>query len=182
MKLLYKISLIVNLLLIAGCIYLAINGKQLIRDYFFKYVIEVRHQQKLSMFKATPVSNGAIVFVGNSITEGGNWSELFPDKHILNRGIGGDVSDGVLKRLRQIVHGNPKLEPGLRFFVNSSLAEALSAVDDFMLLSPEQRYLKFVKKNPALLNRLPIKYIANVLGITPVSLSRIRKRISTKKQ
>jgi CRP-like cAMP-binding protein len=87
-----------------------------------------------------------------------------------------------VKTMRQIVHGNPKLEAGLRFFVNSSLAEALSAVDDFMLLSPEQRYLKFVKEHPELLNRVPNKYIANVLGITAVSLSRIRKRISTKKQ
>ncbi|MBK8659738.1 MAG: hypothetical protein IPN22_12925 [Bacteroidetes bacterium] len=51
-----------------------------------------------------------------------------------------------------------------------------------MLLSPEERYLKFIQKYPDLLNRVPNKYIANVLGITPVSLSRIRKRISTKKQ
>ena len=87
-----------------------------------------------------------------------------------------------VKTMQQIVHGNPKLEPGLRFFVNSSFVEALQALDDFMLLSPEQRYLKFVKKYPELLNRVPNKYIANVLGITPVSLSRIRKRITTKKQ
>ncbi len=87
-----------------------------------------------------------------------------------------------VKTMQQIVHGNPKLEPGLRFFVNSSLVEALSAVDDFMLLSAEQRYLKFIKEHPELLNRIPNKYIANVLGITPQSLSRIRKRIATKKQ
>lgn len=84
--------------------------------------------------------------------------------------------------MQQIVHGNPKLEPGLRFFMNSSLVQALTVVDDFMLLSPEQRYLKFVKEHPELLNRVPNKYIANVLGITPVSLSRIRKRITTRKQ
>lgn len=86
------------------------------------------------------------------------------------------------KTMRQIVHGNPKLEPGLRFFVNSSLVEALRALDEFMLLSAEQRYLKFIKEHPELLNRVPNKYIANVLGITPQSLSRIRKRIATKKQ
>ena len=87
-----------------------------------------------------------------------------------------------VKTMQQIVHGNPKLEAGLKFFVNSSLVEALSAVDDFMLLSAEKRYLKFVSEHPALLNRVPLKYIANVLGITPVSLSRIRKRVTTKKQ
>ena len=62
------------------------------------------------------------------------------------------------------------------------LSESLSALDDFILLSPEQRYLKFIQDHPVLLNRAPIKYIANVLGITPVSLSRIRKRIANKRK
>jgi DNA-directed RNA polymerase specialized sigma subunit len=42
--------------------------------------------------------------------------------------------------------------------------------------------LKFATDYPQLMNRVPMKYIANMLGITPVSLSRIRKRIATKKQ
>jgi CRP-like cAMP-binding protein len=87
-----------------------------------------------------------------------------------------------VKAMRKIVEGNPKLEAGRRFFLTTTLAESLKALDDFMLLSPEQRYLKFVKEHPELLNRVPNKYIANVLGITPQSLSRIRKRITTKKQ
>lgn len=84
--------------------------------------------------------------------------------------------------MRQILEANPRLEAGRRYFINHALAEALAALDDFILLSPEERYLKFVKEHPDILNRVPNKYIANVLGITPVSLSRIRKRISTKKQ
>lgn len=107
MKLLYKISLLINLLFIAVLVYLAINGKQLIGKFVFKYIIETRHQQKVSMFRATPVSIGAIIFVGNSITEGGNWSELFPEKHILNRGIGGDITEGVVNRLDEIVRHQP---------------------------------------------------------------------------
>ena len=54
-------------------------------------------------------------------------------------------------------------------------------LETFVLLNPEERYLKFIKDFPDLTNRVPDKYIANVLGITPVSLSRIRKRISSKK-
>jgi len=107
MKWIYKISLAINLLFIIGLIYLAINGKEIIRNFFFKNVIEVRHQQRLSMFKASPVSKGAMVFVGNSITEGGNWNEMFPEKQILNRGIGGDISEGVLKRLDEIIRHQP---------------------------------------------------------------------------
>jgi len=107
MNLLYAISLIFNLLIIAWLVYLAFNGRKLIGNFILNHVIAVRHEQKVSMFRATPVSKGAIVFVGNSITEGGNWSEMFPEKHILNRGIGGDVSEGVLKRLDEIIRHKP---------------------------------------------------------------------------
>jgi len=40
------------------------------------------------------------------------------------------------------------------------------------------RYLDFMKNYPALLNRIPLKYLASYLGITDSSLSRIRKGIS----
>lgn len=86
-----------------------------------------------------------------------------------------------LPTLHKVAHGKPEYEAGLRFFLNDSLLLALQMIDDFILLSPEERYLKFVKEHAHLLNRVPNKYIANVLGITPVSLSRIRKRIAQKR-
>jgi CRP-like cAMP-binding protein len=48
-----------------------------------------------------------------------------------------------------------------------------------LMLSPEERYLKFLG-SPAkrkIIERIPQQYIASYLGITPVSLSRIRRRI-----
>lgn len=59
--------------------------------------------------------------------------------------------------------------------------QAFQRIDSFIFLSPEMRYLQYLKDYPNIINRVPDKYIANVLGITPVSLSRIRKRISMKK-
>lgn len=47
----------------------------------------------------------------------------------------------------------------------------------FILDTPEKRYLRFAGENPELLRRLPQQYIASYLGITPVSLSRIRSRL-----
>jgi hypothetical protein len=61
------------------------------------------------------------------------------------------------------------------------MSQAFSRVESFVLLSPEQRYQKYVKDYPNVINRAPDKYIAHVLGITPVSLSRIRGRIASKK-
>lgn len=43
------------------------------------------------------------------------------------------------------------------------------------LLSAKQRYDDLMKNTPSLIQRVQLKYIASYLGITPVSLSRIRK-------
>jgi CRP-like cAMP-binding protein len=43
---------------------------------------------------------------------------------------------------------------------------------------PEERYLDLMKNNPEILMRVPQHYIATYLGITAVSLSRIRNRVS----
>lgn len=42
--------------------------------------------------------------------------------------------------------------------------------------SPQRRYEEFIKDNPNIFKRLPHHYIASYLGITPVSLSRIRNK------
>lgn len=44
--------------------------------------------------------------------------------------------------------------------------------------SPQERYIELCSQKSKILNRVPDHYIASYLGITPVSLSRIRKRIS----
>jgi len=42
--------------------------------------------------------------------------------------------------------------------------------------NPEKRYHELLKNNPMILQRIPQHFIASYLGITPVSLSRIRNR------
>ncbi len=44
---------------------------------------------------------------------------------------------------------------------------------------PEQRYLEVLENHPALLTAFPLKHIASYLGMTPETLSRVRKRISS---
>lgn len=68
-----------------------------------------------------------------------------------------------------------------QFIGEKALKNAFQRVESFVFLSPEERYLKYIKDYPNLINRAPDKYIANILGITPVSLSRIRQRIASKK-
>ena len=44
---------------------------------------------------------------------------------------------------------------------------------------PEERYKDLIKNNPEILKRVPQHYIASYLGITPISLSRIRNKYKT---
>ncbi|HKH62761.1 MAG TPA: Crp/Fnr family transcriptional regulator [Flavitalea sp.] len=50
-------------------------------------------------------------------------------------------------------------------------------VVSFVTQTPEERYRLLLENGQDLLQRIPQHYVANYLGITPVSLSRIRKRI-----
>jgi len=42
--------------------------------------------------------------------------------------------------------------------------------------TPKQRYDNLLRNNPQIIRRIPLQHIASYLGITPVSLSRIRNR------
>jgi CRP-like cAMP-binding protein len=50
-------------------------------------------------------------------------------------------------------------------------------VSSFVTKTPEERYLDLLSTGREVLQRMPQHYIAHFLGITPVSLSRIRRRI-----
>jgi lysophospholipase L1-like esterase len=65
------------------------------------------YTERLAAFRAEPVTSGRVIFLGNSITEGGKWSELFKTTPLLNRGISGDNTFGVLARLEEIVRHKP---------------------------------------------------------------------------
>jgi CRP-like cAMP-binding protein len=74
---------------------------------------------------------------------------------------------------------NQQYAKARNFFLLNMLAESMARVETFIMLNPEERYLKLMKEKPDIINRVPSKYIASLLGITPVSLSRIRKRIAS---
>lgn len=64
-------------------------------------------KQRTTLFDLLPIEKDDIVFLGNSITDGGEWSELFNNEKLKNRGISGDVISGIKERLYQVVDGKP---------------------------------------------------------------------------
>jgi len=65
------------------------------------------YNQRLTLFEKLPDTKGEIIFLGNSITDGGEWCELLGNPKAKNRGISGDTTDGVLFRLNEVTYSKP---------------------------------------------------------------------------
>jgi lysophospholipase L1-like esterase len=67
-------------------------------------LIEKTKQMRLSQLEEFAVPPGKVLFLGDSITEGGVWSEWFPELETLNRGVGSDTISGVMGRLDHAIN------------------------------------------------------------------------------
>lgn len=91
----------------------------------------------------------------------------------------------ISRKNMDLMLSNPSISFKIERF-NRQLAEYLvvcyeDRTNSFVTQTPEERYLVLMKTGKEILQKVPQHYIANYLGITPVSLSRIRKRISEKR-
>lgn len=74
----------------------------------------------------------------------------------------------------------PKMERFFRLLMEANYIATHQRIIDSLSASAEERYLKFIKTYPKLFEQIPQNQIASYLGITPQSLSRIRKELSQK--
>lgn len=85
--------------------------------------INAYYKHKKSQFDILPKSNDSIVFLGDSLTDEGEWVELLGNPNIKNRGISGDTTGRILNRLDTIIQTKPKqvfLMVGINDFVNEN--------------------------------------------------------------
>jgi acetyl esterase/lipase/lysophospholipase L1-like esterase len=82
------------------------------KGYAPDYIIDWsknHYREKIAEFQQTPIGPDKIVMVGNSLTEGAkDWAKRLDNITVINRGISGDVTEGVLKRIDEICFYNPK--------------------------------------------------------------------------
>jgi CRP-like cAMP-binding protein len=75
----------------------------------------------------------------------------------------------------------PAFERFFRILIENSLVANHQRIINNMSLTAEERYVDFIRKNPAFLEFVPLHNIAAYLGITPEFLSKIRARLARKK-
>ena len=70
-----------------------------------------------------------------------------------------------------------QLEEMTRQMIEYNFGEVQEELTLFIASTPEERYKSLLQKRPHLIDRVPQYQLASYLGITPESLSRIKKRL-----
>ncbi len=78
-------------------------------------------------------------------------------------------------RIQAFTMGFIRAQQDTNLMLKKRLAEAT-------VETPEEKYLRFIKEEPELLQRIPLYHIAAYLAMTPETLSGIRKKVSGRKQ
>jgi lysophospholipase L1-like esterase len=103
------------------------------------------YDQKLSLFAAMPDQNGELVWLGDSITDGCEWSELFPGVKTLNRGISADNTFGILHRIREVTQRKPR-----KIFLLIGINDIARGIPDSIILRNYQKIMDSVRlQSPA---------------------------------
>lgn len=85
------------------------------------------------------------------------------------------------KDLNNLYESHPNWGKFGRLLAESFFTIAQTRTEEFLFFSHEERYLRLLEKHPDIVNRIPAYHISSYLGITNPSLSRIRKRVESKK-
>lgn len=80
----------------------------------------------------------------------------------------------------QLYQEIPKLERFFRILTENSLVANQERLIDNLSLSAEERFEKFCKKYPSLIQKLPQKQIASYIGVTPEFFSKMKSRLLKK--
>lgn len=82
--------------------------------------------------------------------------------------------------IKKMAEVNPEISKNIIAVLESLVLELIDRVEEFITLSAEERYIIFMEKHPTVVNRVPQQQIASLIGITPVSFSRLESRLMNK--
>ncbi len=101
-----------------------------------------KYAEQVANFKSDPAfSKKDIVFLGNSITAGTNWSTLLNLPQAKNRGISGDITYGVLERLQEVIDRKPA-----KVFILIGINDISRNIPDSLILSNYKKMIERIRK------------------------------------
>jgi len=118
---------------------------------------------------------------GDWVTD--NYSRLTGEDSKMNIKSIEDADLLVIKNdiLEKLYKEAPGLERLGRILTEAAFVKFIQLSIDLQMLPAKERYLKMMKENPTIIQRLSLHHIADYLGIAPKSLSRLRKEVIRKR-
>ncbi len=116
------------------------------------------YAKRTAMCEQEPVVTNKIIFLGNSITEGGPWAELTGDSSVVNRGIGGDITITVLKRLDDVIIRKPS-----KLFILIGINDIAKDIPDAVIADNVRKIIERVKSGSPTTSI----YLQSILPLNP---------------
>ena len=130
------------------------------------------YKQRLEFFRQMPDRKKEIVFLGDSHTELGEWQEMLPRQRVINRGINGDNTYGVLNRLDEVVSSHPA-----KIFLMIGVNDLIQDItDDYTLRNFERIVSQIMVHSPK-----TELYILSILPVNEAMLPAGYKRLTNEK-
>lgn len=112
-------------------------------------------------------------FPGDIFTVGEKGSDAVYES--INSGLAWEIS---LDEVKEMFAVNPECRFVQNYYLSRKLSAALKREMLLLKNTPQDLYEYLLKNKPHYIQNIPLKYLASYIGITPISLSRIRKRIN----
>ena len=113
---------------------------------------------RIAKFEAEPVAVGRVIFLGNSITQGGDWAKLTGDSTVINRGIGADITFGLRARLADVTKRKPS-----KLFVLIGINDISKDIPDAVIAAQYRALIDSVKSQSPQ-TRI---YVQSILPLNP---------------
>lgn len=98
------------------------------------------YRKRIAYFEQNPIGERKVVFLGNSLTEGGKWDTYFPQVASVNRGISGDNTEGMLNRVGEIAQSHP-----LQLFILAGINDISQNVPNKQIVKHYRQIIRRVK-------------------------------------
>jgi len=99
------------------------------------------YARRATHFDDLPVYSTDIIMLGNSLTDGAEWNELLKNPNVKNRGIIGDIVQGLYERMDPILKGKPK-----KIFILSGVNDVSHGVSGDSIGRAMEKVIKLIKK------------------------------------
>ncbi|MDX5476926.1 MAG: Crp/Fnr family transcriptional regulator [Cyclobacteriaceae bacterium] len=136
--------------------------KGMARIYYYKDGTDITES---FAFENSLIARAESLFTGRASKKG---IQVLENSHFIG------INSSALFDLYDEYH---EIERLFRKIFESAYVETVNRIESLQFHSAEERYRALLKESPNVLQRVPLKHIASYLGITQVSLSRIRAQI-----